>query len=175
MRFSKPAILLLSMTLAACGMLDNLYPSGKDKRGSSAQLSPGDAAPEFSLADIEGNIHTLSGELKGRRGAVIYFTMWCPICDSHMQSILHGPLPRNLDVAFLVVDYITLTAEEAKNTATAGGVAQSPFVILVDTLGDMRPAYGATMGTTVVVDRAGVIRMIEDYKTEALEKALAGL
>jgi len=162
--------------LAGCGMMDDLAPSGGDKRGSSSALAPGDTAPEFSMPDIWGQTHTLTGRLAGNRGVVLYFAMWCPICDSHMQSILRGPLKNNPDVDFIVVDYVSGTVEGAKNAAMAGGYAQSPFIILVDERRKVLETYRATMGTTVVIGKDFVIRMLEEYKSQAqLEEILAGL
>jgi len=175
MHINRITLALLLLSMASCGaIMDDLAPSGLDKRGSGGKLAPGQRAPDFSMPDIHGNMRTLSGELAGNRGAVIYFSMWCPVCDSHMQSILHGPLPKNPDVAFLVVDYVTSVVDGASKSATEAGYADGPFIILVDTTGQPTLAYGGTMGTTVVVDRTGVVRWIGDYKGEAeLEKALA--
>ncbi|MDH4184814.1 MAG: TlpA family protein disulfide reductase [Nitrospinota bacterium] len=176
MRFHKLFLWLALAAITGCGVTDDLLPSGKDMRGESRTLAPGDMAPQFAMPDIWGASHTLAGELAGRRGVVMYFAMWCPICDSHMQSILRNVLPKHPDVAFLIVDYVTGTVEGAQRAAQAGGYAQSAYTILVDQRQDALLDYGATMGTTVVVDSGGVIRMIEDYRGEArLDEALAGL
>ncbi|MDH5510134.1 MAG: peroxiredoxin family protein [Nitrospinota bacterium] len=175
--FSKIAAAMMALTLlAGCGMTDDLAPSGADNRGSSAALAVGDMAPEFTMPDIWGQPHSLTGQLAARRGVVLYFAMWCPICDSHMQSILRGPLKNYPDVDFLIVDYVSGTVEGGKRAAMSGGYAQSPFIILVDERQKVLNTYGATMGTTVVIGKDLVIRMIEDYKSPArLEEALAGL
>ncbi|MDH5637901.1 MAG: peroxiredoxin family protein [Nitrospinota bacterium] len=175
--YSKIAAPLMALTLlAGCGMMDDMAPSGADNRGSSAALAVGDMAPEFTMPDIWGQTHTLSGQLANKRGVVLYFAMWCPICDSHMQSIMRGPLKNHPDVDFLIVDYVSGTVEGGKQAAMAGGYAQSPFIILVDERQKVMKSFGATMGTTVVIGKDLVIRMIEDYKSQTqLEEALAGL
>ncbi|MDH5756875.1 MAG: peroxiredoxin family protein [Nitrospinota bacterium] len=170
------APLLAFLLLAGCGVTDDLLPSGENKQGGAVTLGPGDRAPEFTMPDIWGQPHTLAGLLAEKRGVVLYFAMWCPICDSHMQSILHGPLQNHPDVEFIIVDYVSGTVEGGKRAAMSGGYAQSPFIILVDERQKALNAYGATMGTTVVIGQDYGIRMIEDYKSQIqLEEALAGL
>ena len=92
-------LLLLMVLLAGCGgMTDDLVPSGSDKRpavvpGTTGPLV-GQNAPDFTLPDTLGTSVTLSSVITttGVKGAVLYFTMWCPICDSHMScSVMNCP------------------------------------------------------------------------------------
>ncbi|HEY5973165.1 MAG TPA: redoxin domain-containing protein, partial [Geobacteraceae bacterium] len=76
-------LLLLLCGLSACG--DNLFPSGEDKRPTVQPGTTGPAvgqnAPAFTVSDTAGASVTLASALAGKKGIVLYFTMWCPICD----------------------------------------------------------------------------------------------
>ena len=168
--------LLLFFLIAACG--NNLLPSGSDER---PQIQPdtvgpevGQKAPDFTITDTKGNTVTLSSALASKRGVVLYFTMWCPICDSHMTQMVNTVVPAYPDVRFFAVDYVSGTVADAAAAQAANGFADLP--VLADTEHSLLESYRATMGTTVVIDNAGIIRMNEDYSNGSrLQAVLAGL
>ncbi len=157
-------LLLTLLTLPACG--DNLFPSGEDKRPAVQPGTTGPAAgqkaPVFSVPDTSGNSVTLASALDSRKGIVLYFTMWCPICDSHMSN-MRDKIPSFPDVGFYAVDYVSGTVTDAGISASANGFAGS-FHVLADTSHLLLNNFQATMGTTVIIDSTGIIRMNEDYR-----------
>ena len=167
--------LLLVLTLsffAGCGgMVDDLNPSNADKH------HVGDIAPDFTLSDTLGTSVTLSSVLTGTAvdGVVLYFTMWCPVCEVHMNSIQSSQIPSFPNVRFYAVDYVSGTVADARNAELSNGFAGTGFVVLADTTRAVLGSYNATMGTTVVIDKTGVIQMKEDYKSDRLAAALAAL
>lgn len=168
----------LLLFCAGCG--DNLLPSGADKRQSVQEGSSGAAvsqkAPDFTVADTNGATVTLASSLAGRKGAVFYFTMWCPICDTHMSSIRSGIAPAFPAVNFYLVDYVSGSVSGAASAAAANGYAGGIFTTLADVSKSLESNFKGTMGTTVVVDSLGVIRMNEDYRDGTkLQATLAGL
>lgn len=174
----KIFVILLSLVFSAgCG--DNLFPSGEDKRPSVlAGSSGGDVsqkAPDFSVPDINDATVTLSSSIAGK-GAVFYFTMWCPICDSHMSSIRSSVAPSFPDINFFLVDYVSGSVSGAAGAASANGYAGGVFTTLADTNHTLTNTFKGTMGTTVVIDSTGIIRMNEDYRDGAnLRSTLAAL
>jgi peroxiredoxin len=150
-------VLVLLFSLAACG--SNLSPSGEDKSKPGGQ-----EAPDFSVSDIDNNTVTLASALSGKKGIVLYFTMWCPICDSHMGHMLDSTVSSFPEVGFYAIDYVSSSVSGARNSAAASGFIGTPFTILADLDHVMLDGYDATMGTTVVIGSDGVIRMNEDYK-----------
>jgi peroxiredoxin len=168
MSFAKliltPVLLLL---LGACqDIVDDLDPSGSDQRpevvAGSAGHAVGQLAPDLTVTDSLGNSVTLSAEWGAGRGAVMYFAMWCPICDSHMshmRSRIRADFPG---VRFLIVDYVTGSAGAARSAQISNGYTD--FTVLADSDQSILNRYRATMGTTVVIDSGGVVRMNEDYK-----------
>ncbi len=151
-------------------MMNDLVPSGSDKRppvvpGTTGPLV-GQNAPDFTLSDTLGNSVTLSSVVTttGVKGAVLYFTMWCPICDTHMSAMRSGIIPVYPDVRFFAVDYVSGSVADARNAEVSNGYVGSGFTVLADMHQTVLTAYQGTMGTTVVIDKDGVIRMNEDFK-----------
>jgi peroxiredoxin len=174
---------LLLVVLTGCGgMTDDLVPSGNDRRpavvpGTTGPLV-GQNAPDFTLTDTLGNSVTLSSTVTttGVQGSVLYFTMWCPVCDLHMSDMRNTVLPAYPNVRFFLVDYVSGSVADARNAELSNGYSGSGFTVLADTQQSVLGLYQATMGTTVVIDAAGVIRMSEDYKDGSrLQAALAVL
>lgn len=170
--------LFLCLTLAGCG--DNLIPSDSDKRPTVEAGTVGPAvsqkAPDFSVSDTDGTTVTLAGALSGRKGIVLYFTMWCPICDSHMNNMRAVVAPSFSTVGFYLVDYVSGSVDGAAGAAAANGYTGGIFTTLADLGQIMLGSYQATMGTTVVIDGSGVILMNEDYKDGTrLQEVLSGL
>jgi peroxiredoxin len=174
----QAALLLLIICLAACG--DNLFPSGDDKRpaiqAGSSGGSPGQKAPDFTVSDSTGATVTLASAISGKKGAVFYFTMWCPICDSHMSSMRASVAPTFPDVNFYLVDYVSGAVTAVAGAATSNGYAGGIFTILADTNHALLNIFQATMGTTVVIDSSGIVKMNEDYRDgENLRAVLSAL
>lgn len=112
-------------------------------------------APDFSLPDLEGNIHRLSDY----RGKVVFlnlWTTWCPPCRMEMPAMekLHRRL-RGRDFVMLAV-----SADEGGEDAVAPFVAELglTFPVLLDPGGRLSPRYGVTgYPETFIIDRAGQV------------------
>jgi peroxiredoxin len=160
------AILLLA--LPGCGVEDDLSPSSTDLRTgvTPGTTGPyvGQVAPDFTLPATTGDNVTLSALFPSARGVVLYFTMWCPICDAHMSHLRGVVRPAFPDARYLVVDYVSGSVAEAFSAEVSNGYAGSGFTVLADVGSGVLRSYDATMGTTVVIDNAGVVRMNEDYR-----------
>lgn len=181
MYFVRAFLIIMLMATVGCGgMMDDLIPSGEDKRdvaGSGATGSlPGENAPAFTVSDVDGASFSLTEELAGYEAVVLYFTMWCPVCDSHTAHQKRYILPEFSGVLFCLVDYVSGSVGHAKAAAITSGYANAGFTVLADTDQTALNLYDATMGTTVVIDNTGVVRMNEDYKDGSrLEEVLRSL
>jgi peroxiredoxin len=155
--------IILLFFLTGC---DDLDPSSEDKRPpvDTTTIGPavGQIAPDFSLFDTLGNPITMSAELTSAQGVVLYYTMWCPICDSHMSHMRSQIIPDFPNVKFFIIDYVSGTIELSREAQLSNGYAD--LNVLVDNIQEVLTLYQATMGTTVVIDNAGTVRMNEDYK-----------
>jgi peroxiredoxin len=170
-----PVALLL---LGGCGgMLDDLAPSGKDRRppvvAGSVGPAVGQTAPDFTLLDSLGTPVSLYDTLASRRGVVLYFTMWCSICFEHMSS-LRADMAQNPDVAFYVVDYVSGSVAGARAAEQLYASEVSGFRVLADASSDWVNFYQAPMGT-VVIDRSRVVRWNSDYFAQRVPALIASL
>lgn len=161
-------------------MKDDLWPSSADKQPAAQPGTIGPAvsqnAPDFTVSDTLGNTVTLSSVVPAHKGVVLYFTMWCPTCDSQMSYIQDNFIPVNPDIVFFAVDYVSATVADSRNAEISNGFAGSSFTVLADTARVILSEYNSTMGTTVVIDKNGIIRMNEDFKNGSrLQSALAAL
>ncbi len=164
------ALLLIMILLAGCGnMMDDLNPSNSDKRPieQPGTIGPavGQNAPNFSLSDSLGNDFTLVSVIPTTPAVVLYFAMqWCPICEGHLAALRFSVIPSFPNVRFYVVDYTCVSVDEARSWQLATGYEGAGFTVLADTQHAVQDMYQATMGTTVVIDKNGVVLMNEDYK-----------
>ena len=120
---------LLLFLIAGCGgTMNDLVPSNKDKRPVVMCGITGtevcQIAPDFTLSDTLGNVVTLSSVVSspGVRGTVIYFTMWCPVCDTHMSNMRSYILPNYPAVRFFLVDYVSGSVAMARNEEVEHGL-----------------------------------------------------
>ena len=164
MSFAKSLLLLALLGLFGCQ--EDLIPSDKDERppvqAGTIGHQVGQIAPDFTMEDSLNAFHTLSTEYAANDGVVLYFTMWCPVCDSHMSHMRANIIPRYPNVQFFFVDYISGSVTRARAAQLANGYGAQD--VLVDIDRQTTDLYSATMGTTIVVDRLGVVQMNEDYR-----------
>lgn len=163
-------LLLIVVLLAGCGnVMDDLNPSSSDKRRPEqpGTIGPavGQIAPNFSLPDTLGNEFTLASVIPTTSAVVLYFAMqWCPVCEGHLDDLRYSVIPNFPTVFFYVVDYTCASVDEARNWELTTGFEGAGFTVLADTQRAVLNMYQATMGTTVVIDKNGVVLMNEDYK-----------
>ena len=173
-------MVIFLVLLAGCGgRMDDLNPSGSDKRPPVLCGITGPAAcqiaPDFTLSNTIGGSLTLSSELTttNTKGVVLYFTMWCPYCDTDMSN-MRNFISLFPNIRFFAVDYVSGSVGGAAQAQLAGGF--SDFIVLADTQQTVLNKYQATMQTTVVIDNTGVVRMNESYKDGSrLQAALSSL
>ena len=155
------------LLVAGCQELgDDLTPSGTDRRPDVVAGSMGtqvdQQSPDFAVQDTLGNSYALSTEVATADAVVLYFTMWCPICDSHASHMRSATIPDFPQVKFFLVDYVTGSITASRSAQLSNGYAGS--TVLVDEDLSLYNLYQASMGTTVVIDSTGIVKMNEDYK-----------
>lgn len=180
MAFANRLILLLLLLAVGCGEVGrDLAPSGRDRRPEvapgSVGFAVGQSAPDFSATNTLGNTVSLAALLAADRPVVLYFTMWCPICDAEMSHMASAIAPAHPDAAFLAVDYVSGSVAESRAAQVAAGYGNSLYTVLADADRNLLNACGATMSTTLLIDKTGVVRMNEDYRDGAKLAALLAL
>jgi peroxiredoxin len=159
-------------------MTSDLFPSGTDERPAVVPGSIGPAvgqvAPDFTLPSVAGGQVTLYETLASAPGVVLYFTMWCPICDSHMSDMQTWVMSSYPEVPFLALDYVSGSVAEARDAQVASGWGTTSFTVLADVGAEVEGFYRAPMAV-VVVDRDHVVRMNGEYTRERLTTVLEAL
>lgn len=155
-------------------MIDDLNPSGGDKRptveAGTTGPNVGQIAPDFAVVDSLGNTRTLSTEIAALtpgNAIALYFTMWCPICDSHQNHMLSSVIPAFPNSRYYLVDYVSGSVQGTRDAEEDNGYSGSLFTVLADTDRSVLNLFNATMSTTVAIDSSGVVRMNEDFKDGA--------
>jgi peroxiredoxin len=158
---------------SACGdTMGDLQPADTDKTGSG----DGRTASLFSAPAIDGTTFNLEDELATHKGVLLYFTQWCPICDSHMSHFSRNQIRQYPEVLFVAVDYVSGSVEQARASASASGYANGPFTVVADIDNIISGMYGGTMAKTVLIGSDGIIRFDEIFKTDdKLDRLLADL
>lgn len=169
MRFIKSwcaLLALVAMTMATTGCLEDLNPDSNDLR-TDTSTGGSQAAPAVDFIELSTESETiqLSTELMNNDAVVLYYTMWCPICDSHMTHLRNNVVDNYRNVRFLIVDYVSGTVAQSRNSQVSSGYAS--FTVLSDGDQSLVEQFNATMGTTVVIDDQNKILMNEDYKNGA--------
>ena len=112
-------------------------------------------APDFSLADKQGKIWTLS-ELKGKVVFVNFWATWCPPCREEMPSMerLYSRMPKDKFEMLAILE--NDKPERAEAFAAELGIT---LPILYDEAKTAWPQYGLTgLPETFIVDKYGVVR-----------------
>ena len=171
-RWIKPMVLLatlllVSLGLAGCeGITDDLAPSSDDDRPVVEEgtdgTQVGQISPDFSAYDTLGISRGLDDELVTSTGVVLYFTMWCPICDAHASHMRAVVMPKFPTVQFFLVDFVSATISASRTAQLANGYGDIETLADIDQ--ELFNLYDASMGTTVVIDGNRFVRMNEDYK-----------
>ncbi len=164
MFFVKFMGLLVLLLLSACQ--DDLNPSDQDERpvvqtGITGN-QVGQIAPDFTAGStILASTYTLLSETQTHDAVVLYFTMWCPICDEHMSHLRATYVSNYPNVRFFLVDYVNGSIGAARSAQLASGYGD--MTVLVDVDRTIESLYDGTMGITIVVDRNGIVQMNQGY------------
>lgn len=159
------------------GCQEDLKPSDNDKRPSVQTGSVGNyvgqLAADFTVDTSVGDTLVLSDLLMSYDAVVLYFTMWCPLCDSHMSSIRQNVKSDYPNVIFLTVDYVSGSVNQSRSSQLANGYASE--TVIPDVSQALVKQFAGTMGSTIVIQSDNTILMNEDYKEGKLLQILNNL
>lgn len=150
--FTLPFALALLVTLAC----DAAAPAAAE-----AAVAVGEAAPAFTLTDLDGNTVSLADH----RGEVVVLE-WinpnCPVSDRHArEATMTDLVAKHGDVVWLAINSTSeksgdfMPAAEHKEWNVENGIE---YTVLYDKSGDVGRAYGArTTPHMYIVDEAGTL------------------
>ena len=118
-----------------------------------AVATVGSPAPEFALADLDGNHHRLS-DFRGRTLLLNFWATWCGPCRKDLRSLQRlQEKHRGSDLA--VMGVIDVNPGQAKSLLDA---RQSDYPTLLDEGSSTFSSYGVMeVPTTIVIDQNGII------------------
>ncbi len=133
----------------------------------------------FIITDFTVKLNTdqdysLSDRLNNHNAVVLYFTMWCPVCDNHMQSIRNDFVAQYPDIDFVLIDYVS--GSNANSRATQLNNGYSDFDVISDTDDSLEKALQGSMGSVVLIDKNFTVVFSEVFKNEMdLKEAIDAL
>ncbi len=119
---------------------------------------PGDPAPDFVLADRDGNRVSLS-QFRGRMVLVNFWACWCDTWKEEVRRLkrLNAERP-DLDPVILFVSVDTRGRSDVEPLLAKEGVF---FPVLMDSSASISKKWGVTtVPTLFVIDRTGIVRHV---------------
>src|SRR5687768_6353460 len=139
-----PVAALAILAVAFSAALADHHEKDKDKKktqGAAASAKIGEAAPAFTLHDINGKSHSLA-DYAGKTVVLEWINPECPFVVRHYNlDTMTNLAAKNKDVIWLAVATgATADAESLKTFAQKEGIS---YPILLDPDGSTGKAYGA--------------------------------
>ncbi len=132
----------------------------------------GQAAPDFTVRDIDGNLHKLS-DYRGRPVWINFWASWCPPCRAENPDI-QAVYAANRDAGLVVLGIAI--GEEDSTVRGYAGRAGLTYTIGLDRGTDIAAAYRIVgIPTQFFIDRDGVLRewRIGSISKETMETKVA--
>ena len=163
-----PTMLMGVINLTSCG--NSTAQQKKDNPGKVADNKPKNSnqlfAPDFSLADLEGNTITLE-QMRGKVVLLNFWGTWCGPCRKEIPDFINLMKKYNQDGLEIVG--ITLTSGPPENIREFADKWGINYKLLTDVKGNetqtVTALYGQATGkritgipTTFIIDREGVIQ-----------------
>ncbi|ROO89601.1 peroxiredoxin [Actinocorallia herbida] len=129
--------------------------------GDRASALAGEAAPDFTLRDVEGEPHSLS-DLRGTKVALVFWASWCGCrYDLAVWQAQHAALaPRGFAVLSVALDR---RPEDAAPWITEALAEGAPHTALIDADGHVAELYDVLNVPTVVwIDEEGRVARPQD-------------
>ncbi len=119
---------------------------------SITELSNKKAAPEFTVKDMDGEIHHLS-DYRGKTVIINFWATWCPPCRAELPSMNRAWKELKQDnIAMLAINI----GEDEDTIFTFLGDYPIDFTILLDETGEMIKTWPVRgLPTTFVLDSEG--------------------
>lgn len=154
-------------------MRTGLFNASLDEKGSGISSQ---SAIDFGFADSNGNIQQTSS-LQGKVVFINFWASWCPPCRAEFPSIekLYSTFKGNPDIFFLMIN------EDSDLSAAHKYLKKEKYTVpFYRTSGGIpREIYAGALPTTIVLDKAGEIRLrhegFADYGSAKFIKELEGL
>lgn len=138
-------------------------------------FQPGDYAPEFTLADLDGKAVTLSG-FRGKTVLIVFWSTWCASCSREL-AFLRDNFSDRPDVVVLLVNQDTDKTVGRERIAEMRAKLSLPFSVIVDSELELWDRFGIkALPTSVAVGKDGrVIYAESNFFSESPENLIRAL
>ncbi|BBI36418.1 TlpA family protein disulfide reductase [Cohnella abietis] len=126
--------------------------------GNTKTIGHDQAAPDFQLTDLEGNVVNLS-DYRGQTVLMNFWATWCQVCKAEMPHV--EKLYQNYKDLDVVVLSVNVTSQERNAQQVESYVDKHglSFPVVLDEQGTVAKQYQVTAyPTTYVIDSTGKIR-----------------
>lgn len=144
-------LMLAAVVMTGVGyvvMVVGLAPASPPTTSSQPEVSPDDQAdrpsassdrpaPDFTLADLDGNPVSLS-HFRGQPVVINFWTTWCPPCRTEMPYLIEAYEQEQGEVVFLAIS----VDEPASAVRRFAEEYDMPFTVLLDEGGKVAADYG---------------------------------
>ena len=158
----KRLIALAALTFLITGCQEDLLPSN-DQLESNSKAEVGSTIEDLNFDLSTSENQNLSERLQNSDAVVLYFTMWCPVCDSHMSHIRQHYRSQYTNVDFIFVDYVSGSISASLGAQQSSGYTD--FDVIADFDDALEDRLGGNMAITLVVDKNFTVLMNEEFKT----------
>jgi thiol-disulfide isomerase/thioredoxin len=128
-----------------------------DEQKATVGVNVGELAPDFSLADLDGNQISLS-DFRGETVFVNFWATWCPPCRAEMPEMeaIYQEY-KNKDVVIIGID-VRETKGEVLQYVQANGYN---WTFVLDTTGAVTGTYKVpAIPTSFFINREGIIQTV---------------
>ena len=162
--FIKP-FFIVSLLILLSGCQEDLFPESETLQAGPGQAGETLDIDRLNLSLNSGDKIDLNDRLVQHDAVVLYFTMWCVVCDGHTSEIKSQLQPNYPNVDFLLVDYISSTQGYSRSNQQSTGFTS--FDVIADTNDQLENALSGTMGSIVVINKNRSILMNEYFNNSA--------
>ena len=155
-------IALLIIVFFITGCQEDLMPSN-DPIESTSVSREGEVIDDLLFTFSDGSSSSISERLSTHDAVVLYFTMWCPICDAHMSHIRSQIQPQYSNVDFIFVDYVSGSVVETMNVQRSSGYTD--FNVIADTNNELEAYFNGTMASTIIINKNFLVKLNGLFKT----------
>lgn len=154
-----PGVILAVAILGTAWMIFSSVPAGTASGPVAPSPRAGFAAPPFELADLDGELLSLT-ELQGKVVVINLWASWCPPCRAEMPALQNASTSYADEDLVILGVHMTAQDSEANARAFVSEYGLS-FPILLDRVGEVGRLYQSrALPTTFFVDRGGIIRQV---------------
>lgn len=159
----RSLLTFLLITTSAC--MEDLTPSNDAIQDvQSGKGLQGSILDDVAMVDNDLNTWQLSQSLAEHDAVAFYFTMWCPVCDSHMQHIKKHLITDYPNVDFIFVDYVSSSIQMSRETQVASGYQSS--LVIADIDNQLEDSLSASMSTFVIIDKNFVVQYNQVFQSD---------